>query len=71
MLRTLAAGGVGVCPRADFSAPTRTDKKTNNLAVEIAATPVLRMKVPIMLGGSVLTHALFAITSCVALAATA
>jgi hypothetical protein len=71
MLRTLAFGGACVCPRADFSAPIRTNKKTNNPAVEIGATLVLRMRVPTMLGGSVLSHALFAITICVAFAATA
>jgi len=60
MLRTLAVGGVCGCPCANFLPLIRTDKKTNNLAVEIAAMAVLRMRVPTILYCSVLAHALLA-----------
>jgi hypothetical protein len=60
MLRTLAVGGDCGCLCADFLPLIRTDKKTNNLAVEIAAMAVLRMRVPTMFGGPVPTHALLA-----------
>jgi hypothetical protein len=60
LLRMLAVGGVCACPCADLSPLIQTDKKTNNLTVEIAAMNVLRMSVPPTLGDSILTHTLLA-----------